>query len=185
MNDTVVYNKHSMIDIQRFDELFAILEQSFPTTERRDRTGHLAEFSEERFNSVCYIPDKLMGFLNYWDFDDFIYIEHFAVSPELRGQGTGSALMSYLKELTDGRKLVLEAEPPTDSGIAARRVAFYERLGFKLNSYNYIQPPLIKGEKPIPLVIMSYPAPLSPDEYSMIRERMYRDVYKCKNDRSF
>lgn len=181
MNNTVVYNRRSMIDMQRFDELFAILEQSFPKSKRRDRTGHLAEFSEERFNSICYIPDKLMGFLNYWDFDDFIYIEHFAVSPELRGQGTGSALMRYLAELTDGRKLVLEAEPPDDSSIAARRVAFYERLGFRLNRYKYIQPALIKGEKPIPLVIMSSPTLLSPDEYDVIRERMYHEVYKCNS----
>lgn len=179
MNNTIVYNKHRMIDMQRFDELFVILEQSFPTAERRDRAGHLAEFSEERFNSICYVPDKLMGFLNYWDFDEFVYIEHFAVSPKLRGQGTGSALIRNMAELAGGRRLVLEAEPPDDSSIAARRVAFYERLGFKLNSYEYIQPPLIKGEKPIPLVIMSSPTSLSPDEYDVIRERIYREVYKC------
>ncbi len=180
MEDIVIYNKNNMIESSVFDELFSLLTLSFPPSERRNHAEHLAEFDNAEFNSICYIPDGLKSFLNYWHFGDFIYIEHFAVLPELRGQGTGSALMKVLRSLVGELPLVLEAEPPADSDIAARRIAFYERLGFVLNGYEYIQPAMMEGEEAIPLVIMSLPDRLSESEYIKIRDRLYRDVYKIK-----
>lgn len=179
MKDIIVYSKNAPMDKARFDELFSLLELSFPTSERRNYAGHLAEFEAEQFRSICYAPNGLKGFLNYWELGDFIYIEHFAVAPELRGQGIGSALMNELRKAVGNRLTVLEAEPPQDSDIAKRRIGFYERLGFVLNGYEYIQPALIEGEQPIPLVIMSAPSRLSESEYIRIRDRLYKDVYKC------
>lgn len=178
MDNIVIYSKSNMIERRMFNQLFSLIQLSFPTSERRNYAGHLGEFSEDRFRSICYIPDVLKGILNYWDFGDFIYIEHFAIAPELRGQGTGSALMGELRTIVGNRTLVLEAEPPADSDIAARRIAFYERLGFVLNEYDYIQPALIEGEEPIPLVIMSAPDKLTEKEYIKIRDRLYNEVYK-------
>ncbi len=178
MENITIYSKENRIDTQLFNQMFALLEQSFPTSERRNYAGHLAEFSAPQFHSICYIPDKLQGFLNYWDFGDFIYIEHFAVQPQLRGQGTGSRIMEHLRSVAGDKLMVLEAEPPSDSEIAARRVVFYNRLGFELNSYNYIQPAMMEGEQPIPLVIMSTPRGLTESEYIYIRDTMYREVYR-------
>lgn len=178
MDNIVIYSKSNMIEESMFDQMYSLLQLSFPTSERRDRAGHLGEFSEDKFRSMCYVPGDLKGFLNYWDFGDFVYAEHFAVAPELRGQGTGSALMRELFDIVGNRPIVLEAEPSADSDIASRRIAFYERLGFVLNEYEYIQPPLIKGESPIPLVIMSAPAKLTESEYIKIRDSLYREVYK-------
>lgn len=179
MDNIVVYSKNNMIEKSLFDQLFDLLRLSFPTSERRNYSGHLSEFNEDIFHSLCYILDGLKGFMNYWDFGEFVYVEHFAVAPELRGQGTGSALMNELRRLIGARTLVLEAEPPSDSDIAKRRIAFYERLGFVLNEYEYIQPALMEGEQPIPLVIMSSPRKLSEGEYIRIRDKMYQRVYDC------
>lgn len=178
MDNVVIFSKGNMIEKSMFDQLFSLLQLSFPTSERRNYAGHLGEFAEDKFRCICYIPEALKGFLNYWDFGDFVYAEHFAVAPELRGQGTGSALMGELRAIVGNRTLVLEAEPPADSDIAARRIAFYERLGFVLNEYDYIQPALIEGERPIPLVIMSSPRRLTESEYQSIRDRLYKEVYK-------
>lgn len=179
MDNLVVYSKNDMIGKDMFDQLFSLLEISFPTSERRTYSGHLAEFSSEEFHCLCYVPDGLKAALNYWDLGEFLYVEHFAVAPELRGQGTGSLLMSEFRAAVGGKPIVLEAEPPCDSDIAARRIAFYQRLGFEYNDYDYIQPPLMDGESPIPLKIMSAPDRLSESEYIKIRDRLYRDVYKC------
>ena len=178
MDNIVIYSKDNMIGKDLFNQLFSLLEISFPTSERRTYSGHLSEFDAPEFHSLCYMPDDLRAVLNYWDLGEFIYIEHFAVAPELRGQGTGSLLMHELRSVVGERPLVLEAEPLTDSSIAARRIAFYQRLGFEYNEYDYIQPPLIEGESPIPLKIMSAPDRLSEDEYIRVRDRLYRDVYK-------
>ncbi len=178
MNDIIIYSKNNLMEKSMFDQFFSLLKLSFPTSERRNYSGHLSEFNAPEFHSICYVPDGLKGFLNYWDLGDFIYIEHFAVAPELRGQGKGTALMGELRCVVGERTLVLEAEPPSDSDIAARRIAFYERLGFELNEYDYIQPAMMEGESPIPLVIMSSPEKLTESEYIKIRDRLYTDIYK-------
>lgn len=179
MENTVIFSKSNPMDKEIFEQYFALLQLSFPTSERRDYAGHLGEFSEDRFSSLCYIPDKLGGFINWWDFGDFVYVEHFAVEPQLRGNGTGSALMNALRSTVGEKPLVLEVEPPQDSEIAAHRVNFYKRLGFEMNSFKYIQPPLIKGEKPIPLCIMSAPAALSQSDFSRIVSAIHKYVYKA------
>ena len=73
--------------------------------------------------------------------------------------------------------MVLEAEPYDSGELAKRRIAFYERQGFVVNEYEYIQPAIAKGEEPIPLIIMSSPRALSKTEYEAIRDAIYREVY--------
>lgn len=178
MDNIVVYNSSARMGSEVFDQYFTLLCEAFPKSERRDRKGHLSEFDEPHFNSVCYQPDDLKGFINYWNLDGFIYIEHFAVVSELRGQGIGAELMSCLRAIQQEKVMVLEAEPPQDSAIAARRIDFYRRLGFALNPYPYIQPAMMEGEQPIPLVIMSSPLSLSESEFIRIRNSIYENVYK-------
>ena len=177
MNDITVYDYNNRMSEERFAEFFALMEQAFPANERHTAKGHLAEFDAPEFHSICYAPDMLHGFINYWQLDGFVYVEHFAVQPELRGQGIGAALMAELRKRVGDVPLVLEAEPPQDSAIAQRRIAFYERLGFRLNPYDYVQPAMAEGESPVPLVIMSSPEALTETEFIAIRDTMYRIVY--------
>ncbi len=177
MKNITVYNHDNMISESLFGEVWRLLEQSFPSNERWDYAGFLGEYANPEFNSLIYCPDKLGGVLNYWDFGEFIYVEHFAVSPELRGQGTGAALMEELRRRAGGRPLALEAEPPEDSPIAARRIGFYNRIGFVQNPYEYIQPAMGENEQPLPLVIMSSPEIFTEDEFTRVREKMYEKVY--------
>ncbi len=177
MDNIIVYSSDRRMEEKRFEEYYALMEQAFPANERHTAKGHLAEFDAPEFHSLCYVPDGLHGFINYWELDGFVYVEHFAVQPELRGQGIGAALMAELREKVGNVPLVLEAEPPYDGAMAQRRIAFYERMGFRLNPYEYIQPAMSKGESPVPLVIMSLPEALTEMEFIAIRDTMYRVVY--------
>ena len=177
MNDITVYSSKNRMSDNVFIVFFSLMEEAFPSSERRTAQGHRAEFNSPMFNSICYMPDRIYGFINYWEFEDFVYVEHFAVQPELRGKGIGASLMEELRCRVGNKILVLEAEPPQDSDIARRRICFYERLGFMLNPYEYIQPAMSKGEQPIPLVIMSSPKALTEKEYSTIRDTIYLYVY--------
>lgn len=177
MDNITVYSNKNKMSREQFDEWFSLLEISFPTSERRSYRGHLEEFTSARFNSLCLRKEKLNGFINYWDFGEFVYIEHFAVQPELRGQGIGAAIIRELCSRAGGRTMVLEAEPYDSGELAKRRIAFYERQGFVVNEYEYIQPAIAKGEEPIPLIIMSSPRALSKTEYEAIRDAIYREVY--------
>ena len=175
--DVTIYDHENMIDVELFQQVWQLLECSFPSDERWDYSGFLAEYENEQFRSMVYCPDKLGGVLNFWDFGTFVYVEHFAVAPQLRGNGTGAAMMEELRRYVGARTLVLEAEPPEDSPIAARRIGFYNRIGYVQNPYEYIQPAMGEDEQPIPLVIMSSPSLLTENEFITIRETMYEHVY--------
>lgn len=62
--------------------------------------------------------------------------------------------------------------------LAQRRIGFYERLGFRLNPFEHVQPPLQKGHPELPLKIMSYPQTLTGEEFALLKEILYTRVYK-------
>ena len=59
-----------------------------------------------------------------------------------------------------------------------KRIKFYERYDFKLNTYEYLQPPLRKGCTYYPLKLMSYKQTLSFDDFKKIKNTLYQEVYK-------
>lgn len=177
MKNVTIYSKENMIDDALFEEVWQLLEQSFPANERWEREEFLREYDNHAFHSMVYYSDKLGGVLNFWDFIYFVYAEHFAVAPELRGQGIGSEMMRELISYTQGRALVLEAEPPLEGELAVRRIKFYERLGFVLNDHDYVQPAMGEGKHPVRFVIMSSPEALDPQEYEAVRYQLYKSVY--------
>ena len=96
--------------------------------------------------------DRLLADVFVWQTEDFVYLEHFAVQPSLRGQGTGSRI---LRELLQGEKpFILEIEPPEDA-LTCRRKAFYERNGLQAQPYDHVQLPFQGGGPIVPLVIMA------------------------------
>lgn len=63
-----------------------------------------------------------------WDFDDFVFLEHFAVDPARRSGGIGGQMLDAMLAHC-GKRACLEAELP-ETELAARRIGFYERHGF-------------------------------------------------------
>ncbi len=163
-----------------FNGIYDLMETSFPSDERRNRVGQAALFDDEKYR-VYTVKDErgkqILGFLAIWEFENLLYIEHFAVSPALRGKGLGSRMLAELADKTD-KKICLEVELP-ENETAKRRIAFYERNGFKLNKYDYVQPAMEQGKNPVPLYIMTHGGFIDENEFSLIRDRLYRYVYKC------
>lgn len=166
------------LDEKDFARLWEIMEEAFPPAERRSRKGFARIFGDPALRlavrrDVSGLP---AAFLLGWALEGFRYVEHFAVSASLRGQGMGGRMLADFLA-ADATPVVLEVEPPqTDT--ARRRVAFYERLGFHLNPYPYEQPPLQPTTPAIPLLVMSWPAPLSEEDFGRVREELYRRVYR-------
>lgn len=182
MTDITIYSGENLPPAKVFDSLYELTEISFPACERRTKAEHFAEYEHTQFRSLCYCPNgNLAGYMNYWEMDEFIYLEHFAVSPELRGKGIGAAMAEELKKLSCGL-IVLEAEPSEQSDTAKRRTGFYERLGFTVNPYDYIQPPISGNQPPVLLRLMTYPRAISQSEYLNIRRALYSHVYGVGGD---
>ena len=121
---------------------------------------------------------KALGLLTTWHFEEFIYIEHFAIDPSLRSQGYGSeALKAFIKEQC--KPIILEAEPPTDE-LSIRRIHFYERSGFVLHDYPYMQPAYTEDSHSVELRLMSCQLSSSlPLEH--ISHTLHREVYGKRN----
>lgn len=162
---------------KEFDKVFAIMDEAFPPEEFRTYEGQLALLENPYYWLRLERDDqnRLIAFLASWEFEEFRYVEHLAVSRQARGSGIGGSMMQrFLQESVC--PVILEVEPPTDD-ISRRRIGFYQRLGFQLNEFEYMQPPLRKGHGFYPLYVMSYPCSVSMAEFEPMKKTIYREVY--------
>ena len=155
------------INETNFPEIYRIMQASFSDDEYRPYDEQLALFEEPEYR-IYYMP---AGFLAVWEFESFIYIEHFAVDPALRNSGTGSAMLQELVKQYQ-KPICLEVELPEDE-LTRRRIGFYERNGFVFNEYPYIQPPISKGKSPVPLRIMTYGSAITQDTFEEMKRLLF------------
>lgn len=141
-------------------ELYRI---SFPYHEQREAPSRKRILTDDAYHfNLIYDEKTFVGLLLYWETEDFLYIEHFCVLPEMRGKRYGQTALSLLIDC--GKPIILEIDPPKDD-ISRRRKNFYERSGFIENPYPHVQPPYHRGNDGTPLVIMTYPAMIDAPAY--------------------
>lgn len=164
---------------EEFDRVYQIMEASFPPDERRPREEQRALLEDPAYRIyVRRAPDaeNIAAFAAVWEFEPVVFLEHFAVAPQYRNGGLGAKM---LRELVDraGKTVCLEVELP-ETELAARRIAFYERGGFCLNDYPYLQPPISEGRSAVPLRIMTSDGPIGAEEFRRVKALLYRRVYR-------
>lgn len=157
---------------------------AFPPEERRKEEDQRETIVYNPFMHCLLVSDvegTPLGFLTYWRFSDFTYIEHFAVSPGFRNQGIGGDVISAFLQM-QRRPVVLEAETPSTSAMAFRRVGFYLRNDFHQLPDVYIQPPYPgRNTDGVPLVLMLFAEDGSKvPSFSQIQQTLYREVYGVK-----
>ena len=161
---------------ERFDLVYEKMTTAFPFEERRDFSDQ-KECLNNRFFEFSEIFDNetAVGFIALWNFPEFIFIEHIAIDEKMRSGGYGSKAIGLVKEIYK-KPIILEAEAPeTEQQI--KRIRFYDRLGFKINSYNYEQPSYHGGEG-VPLKILSFPELINQEEFDLFIKRTRENPYK-------
>lgn len=165
------------IDLESIRELY---NSSFPAEERREFFELKQLISDDKLfiNQILTDKNTVAGLYIFWKFGEFIFVEHLAVNPELRGFGIGEGTLSVLQE--QSKILILETELPVDE-ISKRRIKFYERNGFKLLQRQYFQPSYGKNKPEVELKLMCTKADISIeklDEYIFqIRKKVYRKIF--------
>ena len=159
--------------ITDFPILYQLLEDSFPNDEYRPWEAQQAILSDPRY--TLWTNDERTALISVWKFDDFAFIEHFAVSPRLRNQGLGRQILSEVLISLSG-PVILEAELP-DTELAQRRLEFYQRNGFFVNPFPYLQPAYAPDRKPVPMQILST-EPLTRKAFEDAKRTLYSQVYK-------
>ncbi|MDR1600814.1 MAG: GNAT family N-acetyltransferase [Tannerella sp.] len=150
---------------------------AFPVKERRDFALVRELLACETRFRLCglFHERQYIGFISFWQFEGFTYIEHFAIDESRRNEGWGgAALRAFTAQV---HPVVLEAEPPGDEW-SRRRIRFYERLGFVVYPHPYLQPPYRTGDPWIPLCLMKYGKPHPELLFGQVKQTIYRYVYQ-------
>ena len=163
------------VNEKTFNTVFDKMKTAFPYEERRDYSDQKECLENKYFKFFeIYDGDLVVGFTALWVFENFVFIEHIAIDENKRGGGYGSKAIELIKEKYN-KPLILEAEAPvTEQQI--KRIKFYNRLGFNVNSFNYTQPSYHGGEG-VPLLILSYPNKLTDEEFDEFLRETRREVY--------
>lgn len=156
-----------------------ILTASFPKEEHRD----LPEIERLTRESGTFRPavlesedGTLCGIMNHWILDGFIYVEHFAIKEELRSQGLGTQALEAILGAYK-KPVALEVEMPAGEK-ERRRIAFYERSGFRIIPGRYFQPPYRSGDQPLEMLIMGREEEdLRLPSFQEIKKSIYNNVY--------
>lgn len=166
-----------ILNVSDFDEFYKLMQDSFPSDEYRPYAEQLELFNRPEFSAYAVYSDdrKVMAFITVWDFNSFVYVEHFAVSALYRNNGLGGKILNELSKIHNA-DICLEVERP-ETEFSKRRINFYGRNGYYLNDYNYVQPPISKGKKPVPLQIMSTNGKLSESQFNNVKNTLYKHVY--------
>ncbi len=121
---------------KHFGLIKSLYKTAFPKDERapfffikrrylQGRADLLAAFDGDKFTGFCYIVCH----------GDFAYLFYLAVEENLRGKGTGSGIISLVKEKYAGKTIFLAREPldkdAENYGQRVSRRAFYLKNGFE------------------------------------------------------
>lgn len=165
-------------------DLTILYMESFPPEERRDPNALLDILDDPQmyFNALL-LEKACVGLLIYWKFEGFIYVEHLAIAPGLRGRGIGSGVLQELRKFGD--PVLLEVEIPYDDW-SQRRVSFYNQCGFNALPINYFQPPYREGESLLPMMLFSNQIEWQKEtlkrNIGIFHDRVYH--YRIKGDQS-
>lgn len=161
---------------QRWIQVWKLYEESFPEQERRKEEDHLRACEDDRFFPLS-VWDKnlLIGLMFYWEWDSYRYLEHFAINPELRGQGNGSQLLTNLQD--SEHTIILEIDPLINE-LSVRRLQFYERAGYTITPFRFVHLPYRKDGKKEELLILSYPEMLTKDQHKSFQHFINEEVIK-------
>ena len=168
--------KFEPITEERFNLVYEKMTTAFPYEERRELLDQKDCLSNKFFRFFEIFDNSVaVGFITIWDFAEFVFIEHLAIDEQKRAGGYGSKAIELVKELYN-KPIILEAEAPeTEQQI--KRIRFYNKQGFNVNSYQYEQPSYHGGEG-VPLKILSYPNILTQSEFDLFITRTRENPYK-------
>lgn len=168
------FERLTAADQPGFERAYELYQASFPDYERRPLEDQQAILCRPEYHfQVIREGGMFAGILLYWEAEDFVFVEHLAVNPELRGRKLGSQVLNRL--LAEGKPVILEIDPPVDE-ISLRRQRFYHRLGFHTNPWPHVQLPYHPRHTEHALVVMSSPSPLDEGQYGQFWDYLKRTV---------
>lgn len=160
-----------------YKDFYEIYSKSFPVYEQRNAEQQIEAFNNKHYHLDCIIEnDELLSFICFWNFEEYVYIEHFAVNDKYRGKNIGTCTLLKFIE-TVNKTVILEIDPVRDN-ISAKRLKFYEKIGFLSNPYKHFHPAYNANYKPHELLVLSSASLLTSDLYDDFKDVLNKIVMK-------
>lgn len=168
--DIISDNRHPLYP--QFERLYGV---SFPIFEQRTVDQQQRAFCTPSYQLRAFVEDGVfVGFIASWDLSECIYIEHFAISAELRGAGYGSAVLrDFVSEAS--KTVVLEIDPIVDQ-ISESRLKFYTKCGFVADRHSHTHPAYRVGYAAHPLVVLCAGRELTDLQYATFNRELTQIV---------
>lgn len=132
-------------DEKRLQLVEALYLRAFPPSERKPFSLMVEKQAEGTMEILCIEEENaFLGLAIFAYNKDIVLLDYFAISDEIRGQGTGSKAIKALQKIYAGKRFVLEIESTKvsceDLTMREHRKAFYLRNGlhtmdFDVNYY--------------------------------------------------
>lgn len=168
------FRRLSTVQHPFFQQAFDLYKISFPEHEQRLFKQQEEALSNPSYHCNIIIEnDVFIGILFYWKVGQYVYVEHFAIDTDKRGNHMGSHILNEF--CNQENLIILEIDPPVDV-VSLRRKNFYTRLGFKENNYKHMHPAYRKYYPPHPLVVMSFPRTITQKEYNEFYSYLEKEI---------
>jgi len=156
-------------------------ESLFPPDERREWDELLDLQCNTHFKLFeIYHQEKFIGFISVWDLTEFRFIEHFGICTSEQGKGYGTQVLNQILSM-NSKPIVLEVEEPLTE-TARKRISFYKRFNFSVNTGSYFQPPYSKEKQSVKMLLMSYPIKIETSDLERIKAQIHVQVYKYSGE---
>lgn len=172
-------NRVRLIDVSSslynaFQDVYTV---SFPIFEQRTEVQQQDAFQNSCYHLDCYMEsDCFVGFIAYWEFENYIYVEHFAIHPAERGRGLGGIILKELIASGD-KRVLLEIDPVVDE-VSSARLRFYKSLGFEENPFSHIHPAYREGFLSHNLIVLATCGQMTDTDYQQFLEDLVTIVMK-------
>lgn len=156
---TRIYNEYMVFDFPK-DELKPL--------------AHILSMVEDGTCTFYALKEdgRVLSYFSVCQNGNGLLVDYLAVNPELRGQGIGSRMLDFLKSIAEDKFIIIEcedvnkAESIKEQETRKRRIAFYERAGFKLAGLN-------ANLFGVEYTILTYPTNITPQKV----KELYSSVY--------
>jgi GNAT superfamily N-acetyltransferase len=159
-----------------FKRAFAIYAEAFSGLERRSlcEQRDVMRRPHYRFSAVLREGEPV-GVLAWWKLSGFCFVEHFAIAEAHRSGGLGRRAVELLLGHV-AEPVAVDVEPFGTGHAAARRVAFYRRLGFAYCGQP-VTLPAYRGKGSAPSNFMVWGAEPDRGERERIFETICSEIY--------
>jgi len=157
---------------ETLSKIEALYQTAFPPSEKKPFSLMLGK-REQGWMEILAIEsdqDDFLGLAITMICQDIVLLDYFAIADEMRGSGIGSQTLQLLKNRYKNKRLLLEIESTAtespDHEVRLRRKNFYTRNGLCAMPYMVE----LFG---VEMEIMTFPGPVSFEEYHAIFETIF------------